>query len=139
MNTPAIHRIENGKFVCSAEPTAKCHTYPDCGCEQWSRELHGQKFGEFIGRSSSGHLLFADKDIPPAPGHENIQQDAGWIKPWLQATDPRERYGATEQTVRSNDEFPDGEIDYEWHGDYLTWFYADQSINVGLDFGEATA
>lgn len=124
--TARIHFIRDGRFVCTAEPTAPCRNYPSCECEEWTLEEHGQRQGQRIGMKN-GRPLFADFDVPPMPGHESVPQEECWVEPWLTATDLRDTYGAAELYI-DDDEFPDGPVDIEWHGDCVTWEYADHRI-----------
>lgn len=102
-NDSSVHFIRDGRFVCTAEPTAACRNYPACECEAWSAELHGD---------------------PPAEGHGDQPQDECWIAPWMDATDLCDTYSPT-QALLDDDEFPDGPVSVEWNEDYLTWEYAD--------------
>lgn len=104
-NDSAVHFIRDGRFVCTAEPTAKCRNYPSCECEAWSVELHGN---------------------PPAEGHEDQPQGECWVNPWLSATDLRDSY-EPEELWLDDDEFPNGPIDIEWDGDCVLWKYADET------------
>lgn len=118
---PAVHVIRGSRFVCTASAEAKCRTYPACECEDWDPDLHGD---------------------PPAAGHENVPQEHCWIKPWLDATDLTDCYGGDDLTWLTDADvtFPDGPITTEWHGDYLTWEYADDSEPViNRDAGEDDA
>lgn len=106
-NNSAVHFIRDGRFVCLAEPSATCRNYPGCECEAWGDDLHGD---------------------PPADGHGDQPQDECWIKPWLDAVDLSESYadGDGELFIGDN-EFPDGPVSVEWHFDFLTWQYADDT------------
>lgn len=117
----SIHSIVDGRFVCTADATAKCHTYPACECESWTREVHGQEFGEVIG-FSNGRTLYAAVPIDPMPGHETVQHDECWLQGWMEAGPLWESY-EPEDVAYDDGDFPDGPIDYTWHGDYLTWKY----------------
>lgn len=110
MNT--YHHIRDGRFECDAPATAPCHNYPACGCEAWTQELHD----------------------PPAPGHEDVPQAECWVTPWIDATDLSNTYDDGEgETWFFDDEFPDGPVIHEWHGDYLTWRYADATTPRSTD------
>ena len=104
-NDPSVHFIRDGRFVCVAEPTAKCRNYPGCECESWGESLHGD---------------------PPTEGHGDQPQDECWIKPWLDAVDLSESYGVGFLFL-NNSEFPDGPVAVEWFCDHLTWRYADDT------------
>lgn len=124
----ALHRIEveidrfgeveHVRFVCDGDDTAPCHTWPDCGCEQWSAELHGE---------------------PPAPGHEAKPQASCWIDPWFNdaiGSEPADWVDAyTDGADRARLEEPDpdggtrevvhaGPIETTWCGEWMTWEYA---------------
>lgn len=99
----AVHFIRGGRFVCTAEPTARCRNYPSCGCEEWSAELHGSD---------------------PAPGHEDRPQDECWIDTWLNSAPLADSH--VEATCADNGEFRDGPIRIEWETDYVLWSYADE-------------
>lgn len=115
------HFIRGGRFVCTAPDDAPCRVYPDCECEAWTLELHGQKFGQLIGHKN-GRPLYADRDIPPAEGHQPVPQPECWLKPWIEATDLCDTFEDAD-ALRSDDEFPDGPIVHQWNGDYVTWAY----------------
>lgn len=99
--TAHVHHIKDGRFVCTAAPEARCRNYPDCDCETWTLDLHGEK---------------------PAAGHEPVPQGECWIKPWLDAVELGDTYAGDDSHGMH---FPDGPVDHEWQGDYLTWQYAD--------------
>jgi hypothetical protein len=103
---PAVHFIRDGRFVCIAEPTAKCRNYPACECEEWSAELHG---------------------TPPAEGHEDQPQNECWIGPWMSATDLVDNYAPVDGEAIDDDQFPDGPICVMWEDDYILWEYADNT------------
>lgn len=105
-DNPVVHVIRDGRFACLADADASCRNYPACDCEGWDPELHGD---------------------PPAPGHEDVPQDECWIAPWMGATDLRDTYGDAELYI-DDDDFPDGPVIFEWHGDYITWEYADDTV-----------
>lgn len=107
----SVHRIESGRFVCTAKLNDPCRNYPGCECEVWDPDLHGD---------------------PPAAGHESAPQPECWLAPWLdfelgdtyEQDDHGDAHGMT---------FPDGEVDHEFHGDYVTWFYVDPFIRPHWD------
>jgi hypothetical protein len=106
-NDSSVHFIRDGRFVCTAVPTARCRNYPDCECEAWGGELHGDS---------------------PAEGHADQPQDECWIKSWMEAVDLSESYADGDGDVFLDDsEFPDGPVSVEWEFDYLTWHYADDT------------
>lgn len=91
------HRIEGGKFICPGDENAWCHQYPedDCDHEYW-----------------------------PC-GHEFTSHAECWIKPWIDATDLADSYAGVEHELLLRDEdFPDGDVDWTWEGEYVTFDYA---------------
>lgn len=134
----AVHFIRDGVFVCLAEPTDSCRNYPACDCEHWSRELHGQQRGDFIGRAPTGHALYANEDIPVTPGHETVPQDDCWIGTWINADALHDSYfGPINHKDVYNEAygmtFPDGPVEHDWQGDYMQWHYADSTVPVWED------
>lgn len=99
-----FHAIRDGRFVCTAPDDAPCRNYPDCGCEVWDPDLHGEV---------------------PAPGHEAVPQPQCWRDPWINDVGLHDSYDLDAAPV-SDDEWPNGPVETEWHGDYLTWRYADE-------------
>lgn len=109
----ADHRIEDGRFVCTASPAASCRNYPGCECETWTVDLHGD---------------------PPAPGHEPTQQAECWIWQWLTSTDLTDSYlddDCNEAPLTAT--FPDGPVEWSWEQDYMTWHYADETAPTTAD------
>ena len=102
---PAVHFIRDGRFVCTAPPTAPCRNYPACSCETWDPDLHGEVV---------------------APGHEDVPQDECWMAPWLTSTDLCDQF--EQDIMRPDEEFPDGAITVEFEWDECTWAYADGRV-----------
>jgi hypothetical protein len=100
------HFIRDGRFVCTAEPSAPCRNYPGCECEEWSEELHGEV---------------------PVEGHADKQQEECWMEPWLHAVPLCDTY-ATEGSVLDDEEFPDGPVLVDWQHDWLVWEYANEDV-----------
>lgn len=115
-NDPAVHFIRDGRFVCTAEPTAKCRNYPGCGCEEWSGPSHGDR---------------------PAPGHEDAPQSECWLDPWLTSYPLCDAYA--EGCVLDDSDFPDGPVTVEWDSDFVTWTYADGTDPLAAFRSEVTA
>lgn len=108
---PTVHRIVDGRFVCTAPATADCRNYPACECYGWDVDVHGHD------------------GSTPQPGHENVPHDECWAIAWMHATDLADCHvgdglGVVDLT---DDEFPDGPVRIIWDGDYLTWDYADDT------------
>lgn len=101
----ATHRIRGGVAMCDGDSTSKCHWRPDCGsCETF-----------------------------PC-GHEYVDHGECWIVPWINASDLEdsamssalERYDPDHPLDASP--WPDGLIEWEWDGDYVTWTYVTHEI-----------
>lgn len=127
-NDPAIHRIEverdeegeveSVRFICKGTDASPCHHYPDCGCEEWSLELHGSQ----------------QQEVPPQPGHENVQQPDCWIDPWFNETtdspfDFAELYDGDIDHF-ALDDLRSAAVDVTFEGDYMTWRYASELPSV---------
>ncbi|HWU30209.1 MAG TPA: hypothetical protein VN041_14090 [Microbacterium sp.] len=100
------HRIEGGKFICPGDESAWCHQYPedDCDHEYW-----------------------------PC-GHEFTSHAECWIRPWIDATDLADSYAGVEHELLLRDEdFPDGDVDWTWEGEYVTFDYARPVGTLGPD------
>lgn len=95
----APHRISNGRFVCDGDEKSRCHRYPSCDHEEW-----------------------------PC-GCEYVEHATCWIAPWITAGDLADSYVGSQVTALSDDEFPDGVLEWTWEGEYLTWTYADESAD----------
>lgn len=98
------HRIEDGKFVCPGDERAWCHQYPedDCEHEYW-----------------------------PC-GHEFTSHAECWIKPWIDACDLADSYAGVEHELLLRDEdFPDGDVEWTWEGEYVTFDYSPANVEVG--------
>jgi hypothetical protein len=130
--------VESVRFICDGGADATCHNYPDCGCEQWTREVHGQRFGQVIGYER-GHLLYADRDIDPQPGHEPIQQAHCWMEPWFNETtdtwsDFIDLYDGPINTDdpaiygEHADWLVSGPVTATFEGDYMTWEYEARAV-----------
>lgn len=106
-NNSSVHFIRDGSFVCTADPSAKCRNYPACECEESGGTAH---------------------EDPVADGHQDVPQSECWVQSWMDAVDLSDSYadGGTELCI-GNDEFPDGPVEIEWHMDFLTWQYADDT------------
>jgi hypothetical protein len=98
----ATHRIVDERPVCTGGREAKCHWYPDvddCVHESW-----------------------------PC-GHEYVFHEECWIIVWLDACGLSDTAEDSAYEARVDDDgedlrWPNGVIDYEWCGDYVTWSYA---------------
>lgn len=99
----AEHWIKAGRAVCLGDRSSKCHTYPACDCEYWE-----------IDEATLKHE------------HPDVQHDECWLIPWLDTGDLEDT--ATDEAASRRDretlEFPDGEIFWEWEGEYAIWGYA---------------
>jgi len=114
-NDPTVHFIENGRFVCKAEPTAPCRNYPDCACETWDMAMH------------FGH----GRDSTPAPGHEPVPQNECWMDAWINGPGLEDSHcDADGLFSEPEDGWPDGAIDATWEGDYLIWEYVTAEAEV---------
>ncbi|WP_417556134.1 hypothetical protein [Microbacterium sp.] len=100
------HRIEGGKFVCPGDQNSWCHRYPGCDGEHeyWPCGC------EYVGHAEC------------------------WIKPWIDATDLADNYAGVEHELLLRDEdFPDGDVDWTWEGEYVTFDYAPDRENGSRD------
>lgn len=97
----ATHRIRDERPVCDGGIESKCHWWPD--------------------PTECDHEAF------PC-GHEYVFHDDCWIIQWLEATDLGDTCDDTAFDLRIDDgdagRWPNGVIDWEWEGDYVTWSYA---------------
>lgn len=102
-----LHRIQDGRAVCLGDPTSKCHTYPDCECDFWDVD-------EITGKHH----------------HPDVSNEECWVLPWI--NDVGLEDSAWDEAMDRRDpetlEFADGEIAYEWEGDYATWHYVDAEV-----------
>lgn len=135
---PGLHRIEvdrdiDGRvtavrFVCDGTSVAACHSFPDCDCETWTRELHGTRVGQRIG-IEKGHVLVASEDVPPQPGHEDVVHEREcWVDPWFNGAlsdvvDWLEAYDGELESPLDELKLRSGRIDTTFEGD-MTWEYA---------------
>jgi hypothetical protein len=111
---PTVHRIRQGRFVCTADKAAPCHNYPACECEIWDSETH-----------------FDNAE----PGHEVRGHDECWFVPWMQALGLSDSY-ALQQTFCDDDDFPDGPVTFDFDFDCLLWEYADTHTQPALPIGD---
>lgn len=131
--------VEAVRFVCDGDASSLCHSFPDCGCEEWTYELHGVRAGRSFWNPAIGRDEVAESDVPPAPGHEDVTHEADcWVDPWFNAAlgdvlDWVEAYAGNVPLVPHPDGgvyddrswLVSGPIDTTWEGDYMTWEYAD--------------
>jgi hypothetical protein len=92
------HRIENGRAVCEGGIANRCHWYPDSACDHESWPC----------------------------GHEYVFHEECWLMSWLQAVDlmdTAEDSALDERIGEDGVDWPNGDIAYEWHYDYVTWSY----------------
>lgn len=128
-DNPRLHRIvverdadgavESVRFVCDGDDAAPCHHWPACGCEIWGGD-HGQL-----------EIPGVQEAIPPAPGHEDVQQRECWMSPWF-----NDAVGSPLEFAElyEGDEDYEADAGLEWlvsghvqttfQGDYMTWEYA---------------
>lgn len=92
------HRIEGGVFVCPGDENASCHQYPECDGEHESWPC----------------------------GCAYVSHAECWIKPWIAASSLADSHdeGADDLGYLLLDEdFPDGDVETQWDGDYVLWNY----------------
>lgn len=91
------HRIEGGQFICPGDENARCHRYPGCDGEH---------------------------DTWPC-GCEYIGHAACWVKPWIDASDLADSHneGADDCAALRDEDFPDGDVEWEWECEYVLWNY----------------
>jgi hypothetical protein len=96
----AAHRIVGGHAVCDGDRERKCHWYPACD----------------------------DHELWPC-GCEYVAHDECWIVPWINASslDDSCYDDALDRRDPETLGFPDGEIEWEWEGEFVLWNYAGES------------
>lgn len=116
---PKVHAIKDGQFVCTAEPDAKCRTYPTCidcevwcGCQTEARAAENHDPGEHCCMTTA-----------------QPRQDC-WIEPWITGGWLEDSFGddASEAMVENADGdlvWPDGSVTVDFEGDYCSWMYAE--------------
>jgi len=90
------HRIESSVFVCPGDETARCHQYPGCEHDEW-----------------------------PC-GCEYTAHAECWIKPWIDGSclaDSHDEDADDLGYLLLDADFPDGDVETQWHGDYVLWNY----------------
>lgn len=92
------HSIVRGQFVCPGDENSRCHRYPGCDGEHetWPCGC------EYIGHASC------------------------WIKPWIDAghlADSHDEGADDYGHLISDADFPDGDVETSWEGDYVLWNY----------------
>jgi hypothetical protein len=101
----AEHWIKDGRAVCLGDSHSRCHFYPGCECEEWSDDHE----------------------------HASVEHDECWMIPWIDSTDLED--SAYDDAIERRDpetvEFPDGEIEPEWEGEFVIWNYVDDAPVVG--------
>lgn len=107
------HRIESGMFVCPGDEGAWCHQYPGCEHEEW-----------------------------PC-GCEYTAHSECWIEPWINASTLADSHdeGADDLGyLLLQEDFPDGDVETQWHGDYVLWNYvlSDPRVASGSNVLEPT-
>lgn len=110
---PSVHRIRQGRFVCTADNAAPCHNYPTCDCEIWDDETHFEHAEQ---------------------GHESNTHSECWFVPWMEAVDLYDSY-TPESIVYDDRDFPDGPVTFDFDFDCLGWKYADTHTQPTLPIG----
>jgi hypothetical protein len=100
----ATHRLVDGRAVCDGGEGSKCHWYPACDeHEEW-----------------------------PC-GCDYVAHAECRVLPWLNSYDLED--SAYDEALERRDPetltFPDGEIEWEWEGEFVLWNYADNPDETG--------
>lgn len=104
-DNPELHRIVDGRFVCTAPLEAPCRTYPDCSCESFGAE-HTEDY----------------------PDHVDVPGQACWIGEWIDTIGVGDSYVDQEHVWLDGDWFPDGPVTADWvDGECIEWQYADST------------
>lgn len=94
-------------FTCTAAPEDDCRNYPACDCESWNDD-HATEYG---------------------PGHEKIQRDECWIKPWFdhgQHSYDGEDLDDTGDYLIPAGMTRTGPVNCDFQGEYILWTFTEQ-------------
>lgn len=113
-DSPAYHRIEGERFVCTAPDDAKCRTSPTCECENWCC-CDGSPEDAKDSHDDGEHCCMT-----------TVKSGQGcWIEPWVDAVGVDEcgDHNAFLHDDGGEVTVPDGPVTCDWD-DGICWTYA---------------